>query len=166
MPGTFGLSVAQTLFAGAGITWVCLNVTGFSGPIRERITLITVLAYVTTSFLSFGASMMRGVPHVAQVALDRYILGDLYILGTVLFTSTAGILSSALDDRGLPAAQRDEVVAAVVFDPAKDELFTAEKGDGAFVNDKRLRVSGRRDMNSAIFATGVPFGTANKGLSA
>lgn len=53
---------------------------------------------------------------------------------------------------------KSEVVAAVVFDPAKDELFTAEKGDGAFVNDKRLRVSGRRDMNSAIFATGVPFG--------
>ena len=50
------------------------------------------------------------------------------------------------------------MVAAVVFDPAKDELFIAEKGDGAFVNDKRLRVSGRRDMNSAIFATGVPFG--------
>ena len=46
----------------------------------------------------------------------------------------------------------------MVFDPAKDELYTAEKGDGAFVNDQRLRVSGRRDMNSAIFATGVPFG--------
>ena len=60
-------------------------------------------------------------------------------------------VSIALEHKG-------EVVAAVVFDPAKDEIFTAEKGDGAFVNDKRLRVSGRRDMNSAIFATGVPFG--------
>ncbi len=36
------------------------------------------------------------------------------ILGTVLFSSTAGILSSALDERGLPAAQRDQVVSAVV----------------------------------------------------
>ena len=60
-------------------------------------------------------------------------------------------VSIALEHKG-------EVVAAVVFDPAKDELFSAEKGDGAFVNDQRLRVSGRRDMNSAIFATGVPFG--------
>ena len=60
-------------------------------------------------------------------------------------------VSIALEHKG-------EVVAAVVFDPAKDELFGAEKGDGAFVNDQRLRVSGRRDMNSAIFATGVPFG--------
>lgn len=60
-------------------------------------------------------------------------------------------VSIALEHKG-------EIVASVIFDPAKDELFTAEKGDGAFVNDKRLRVSGRRDMNSAIFATGVPFG--------
>ncbi|TWS21548.1 O-antigen ligase family protein [Tsukamurella asaccharolytica] len=88
VPGTFGLSVGQAMFAAAGITWVCLNITGFSGPIRERITLVTVLLYVTTSFLSFGASMMRGVPHVAQIALDRYVLGDLYILGTVLFLLT------------------------------------------------------------------------------
>lgn len=60
-------------------------------------------------------------------------------------------VSIALEHKG-------EIVAAVVFDPAKDELYTAERGDGAFVNDQRLRVSGRRDMNSAIFATGVPFG--------
>lgn len=60
-------------------------------------------------------------------------------------------VSIALEHKG-------EIVAAVIFDPAKDELFTAEKGDGAFVNDKRLRVSGRREMNSAVFATGVPFG--------
>ncbi|MGX9296184.1 O-antigen ligase family protein [Tsukamurella paurometabola] len=88
VPGTFGLSVGQTLFALAGITWVCLNITGFSGPIRSKATLIAVLAYVTTSFLSFGASQLRGVPYVAQVALDRYILGDLYLLGTVLFLLT------------------------------------------------------------------------------
>ena len=53
---------------------------------------------------------------------------------------------------------KKEIVAAVIFDAAKDEMFTAEKGDGAFLNNSRLRVSGRRDMNSAIFATGVPFG--------
>lgn len=53
-----------------------------------------------------------------------------------------------------------EIVAAVIFDPAKDELFSAEKGDGAFLNDTRLRVSGRRTMIESIFATGVPFGGA------
>ena len=47
----------------------------------------------------------------------------------------------------------------MVFD-AKDELYTAEKGGGAWMNGQRLRVSGRRQMIELIFATGVPFGGA------
>ena len=53
---------------------------------------------------------------------------------------------------------RNEIVAAVVYDPIKDEMFTAEKGEGAWLNDRRLRVSGRREMIEMVFATGVPFG--------
>ncbi|WP_431302039.1 inositol monophosphatase family protein [Sediminicoccus sp. BL-A-41-H5] len=55
------------------------------------------------------------------------------------------------------AEDRTEVVAGVVYNPAADELFWAEKGMGAFLNDKRLRVSGRREMREALFATGIPF---------
>jgi len=53
---------------------------------------------------------------------------------------------------------RGEVVAAVIYDPLKDELFTAEKGEGAWLNDRRMRVSGRTEMIEMVFATGVPFG--------
>jgi len=60
-------------------------------------------------------------------------------------------VSIALEHKG-------EIVAGVIYDPAKDEMFVAEKGQGAFMNDTRLRVSGRRSMIEAIFATGVPFG--------
>ncbi|MBC7153469.1 MAG: inositol monophosphatase [Rhodobacteraceae bacterium] len=60
-------------------------------------------------------------------------------------------ISIALEHKG-------EVVAGVVFDPAKDEMFWAEKGTGAWMNDTRLRVSGRNKMIECIFATGVPFG--------
>jgi len=60
-------------------------------------------------------------------------------------------VSIALEHKG-------EIVAAVVYDPAKDEMFVAEKGSGAWVNDRRIRVSGRRDMLEMIFATGIPFG--------
>ena len=49
-------------------------------------------------------------------------------------------------------------MAGVVYDPVKDEMFVAEKGAGAWLNDRRLRVSGRRDMIEMIFATGIPFG--------
>lgn len=50
-----------------------------------------------------------------------------------------------------------KIVAGVVYDPVKDELFWAERGQGAFVNSKRLRVSGRRSMDVAMVATGMPF---------
>ncbi|MEM8629946.1 MAG: inositol monophosphatase family protein [Pseudomonadota bacterium] len=60
-------------------------------------------------------------------------------------------VSIALEHKG-------QIVAAVVFDPAKDELFFAEKGQGAWLNESRLRVSNRRRMIEAIFATGLPFG--------
>ena len=61
-------------------------------------------------------------------------------------------VSIALEHKG-------EIVSAVVYDPAKDELFYAEKGQGAWLGDRqRLRVSGRNQMIECCFATGVPFG--------
>lgn len=60
---------------------------------------------------------------------------------------------------------KGDIVAGVVFDPVKNELFAAEKGEGAWMNDRRIRVSARREMSECIFATGVPFG-AKKTLPA
>ncbi|MFA5581405.1 MAG: inositol monophosphatase family protein [Paracoccaceae bacterium] len=59
-------------------------------------------------------------------------------------------VSIALEHKG-------EIVSGVVYDPAKDEMFWAEKGAGAWMNDSRMRVSGRSRMIEAIFATGLPF---------
>ncbi len=60
-------------------------------------------------------------------------------------------ISIALEHKG-------KIVSAVIFDPAKDEMFYAEKGSGAWFNvSKRLRVSGRRKLIEGVFATGVPF---------
>ncbi|HTZ70219.1 MAG TPA: inositol monophosphatase family protein, partial [Acetobacteraceae bacterium] len=53
-----------------------------------------------------------------------------------------------------------ELAAGVVYSPAADEMFWAEKGGGAFLNERRLRVSSRRDMKEALFATGIPFAAA------
>ena len=53
---------------------------------------------------------------------------------------------------------KGEIVSGVIFDAAKDELYWAEKGAGAWMNDRRLRVSGRRSMVEGLFATGIPFG--------
>jgi myo-inositol-1(or 4)-monophosphatase len=52
--------------------------------------------------------------------------------------------------------ERDgDVIAGVVYDPIKDELFWAEKGIGAYLNDRRLRVSSRRKLDEAVIATGI-----------
>ena len=56
------------------------------------------------------------------------------------------------------ALQRDgAVVAAVTHNPVTNELFWAEKGKGAFVNDRRLRVAARTRMEEAVLATGIPY---------
>ena len=52
---------------------------------------------------------------------------------------------------------RWEPMAALVYQPLTDESFWAEKGRGAWLQDKRLRVSSRRDLADALIATGIPF---------
>ncbi|WP_439524026.1 inositol monophosphatase family protein [Marivita sp.] len=61
-------------------------------------------------------------------------------------------VSIALEHKG-------QIVSAVVFDPAKDEMFYAEKGQGAWLNDnKRLRVSSRAKLVESVLGHEVPFG--------
>ena len=55
---------------------------------------------------------------------------------------------------------KNEIVAAVIFDPAKDETFRAEKGQGAFMRNTRLRVSGRNDLDSAAVACSLKYNRA------
>lgn len=50
-----------------------------------------------------------------------------------------------------------DIFAGVVYNPAVDEMFWAEKGQGAYLNGRRLRVSSRTTMAESLFATGVPF---------
>lgn len=59
-------------------------------------------------------------------------------------------VSIALEKKG-------DVIAGVIYDPVKDELFWAEKGKGAYLNSRRLRVSARSRLSDSIFATGIPF---------
>ena len=56
------------------------------------------------------------------------------------------------------ALERDgEIVAGVIYEPIRDEMFWTEKGVGAYVNDRRLRVSARRQLGDAVIGTGLPF---------
>jgi len=52
--------------------------------------------------------------------------------------------------------REDTIIAGVIYNPVTDELFTAERGKGAFLNDKRLRVAARKQLAGAVIACGMP----------
>ena len=49
---------------------------------------------------------------------------------------------------------KNEIVSGVVYDPIKDEMFYAEKNNGAYLNNKRIRVSKKNNVDNSLFATG------------
>ena len=59
-------------------------------------------------------------------------------------------VSIALEHKG-------QIVAGVIYDPVKDEMFWAEKGGGAWLNESRIRASVRHRLIESIFSTGLPF---------
>lgn len=62
----------------------------------------------------------------------------------------------------IAAWEREELVAGVVWDPLRDEMYAAERGSGAWRNDTRLAVTGRADLEGAFIATGFPFRNRHK----
>ncbi len=58
-------------------------------------------------------------------------------------------ISIALERQG-------QIVAGVIYNPALDELYTAERGGGAFFNDRRIRVAARSSLPESVIATGIP----------
>jgi myo-inositol-1(or 4)-monophosphatase len=71
--------------------------------------------------------------------------------GTTNFAHTFPVfnVTLALESAG-------ELIAGVIFDPIKDELFTAERGAGSYLNNRRIRVSQTRRLTDALVATGFP----------
>jgi len=82
-------------------------------------------------------------------ATHRWIVDPLD--GTTNFLHGVPIfaISIALEREG-------ELVAGLIFNPANHETFAAEKGKGAFLNDKRLRVAARSELANALIGTGIP----------
>jgi len=59
-------------------------------------------------------------------------------------------ISIALERQG-------KLAAGIIYNPITDELFSAERGGGAFLNDRRLRVAARSSLGESLVATGMPF---------
>ncbi|MEP9372170.1 inositol monophosphatase family protein [Mesorhizobium sp. KR1-2] len=90
----------------------------------------------------------RGVVH-GEDDQHRWIVDPLdgttnFLHGLPMFS-----ISIALERQG-------QLVAGVIYNPAMDELYTAERGGGAFLNDRRLRVAARNKLTDCVIGTGIP----------
>ena len=89
-------------------------------------------------------------PVAGQDPTRRWIVDPLDGTTNFLHGLPHWAVSIALEHKG-------QIIAGVVFDASKDELFIAEKGKGAWMNDRRIRVSDRHRMIESVYATGLPF---------
>ncbi|MEM7652957.1 MAG: inositol monophosphatase family protein [Pseudomonadota bacterium] len=99
---------------------------------------------------SFGFLLEEGGEIKGTEADTRWIIDPLDGTTNFLHGVPHFCISVALERAG-------EIVAGVIHDPTRDEFFWAEKGVGAYLNDRRIRVSGRRNLQQSLLATGIPF---------
>jgi myo-inositol-1(or 4)-monophosphatase len=97
----------------------------------------------------YGFLMEEGGEIIGDDDQHRWIIDPLdgttnFLHGIPLFAVSIG-----LERQGV-------LVAGLVLNPVMDELYTAERGNGAFMNDRRLRVAGRKDLHESVIGTGVP----------
>lgn len=99
---------------------------------------------------NFGLLMEEGGTVSGDDAENRWIVDPLD--GTTNFLH--GIPHFAIS---IAHEARGELVAGVVYEPVHDQMFWAEKGIGAYLNDRRIRVSARNNLAQSLIATGLPF---------
>jgi len=97
----------------------------------------------------YGFLMEERGPVAGEDSQHRWIVDPLdgttnFLHGIPIFS-----ISIALERQG-------QLVAGVIYNPAMDELYTAERGGGAFLNDRRLRVAARTRLSDAVIGTGIP----------
>ena len=97
------------------------------------------------SFLMEESGESRG-----RDAQHRWIVDPLDGTTNFLHGIPQFAVSIALERQG-------RLAAAVIYDPIADELFVAERGGGAYLNDRRLRVASRQNLADCVIATGLPF---------
>ena len=107
---------------------------------------ILLAAYPGHGILAEESGSTRGAQHSEYVWIIDPLDGTTnFIHGLPTYAVSIGL------------AYRNQVQQAVVYDPARNDLFFASKGRGAFLNDKRLRVSKRTRMADSLIGTGFPF---------
>ncbi len=109
----------------------------------------TLMAELERALPGYGFLTEEGVIVAGKDRDHRWIIDPLD--GTTNFLHGIPIFGISV------ALERDgEIVAGVIFNPVANELFVAERGTGAYLNDRRLRVAQRANLNDCVIATGIP----------
>jgi len=98
----------------------------------------------------YGFLMEETGSHEGTDKSHRWIVDPLDGTTNFLHGMPHWAISIALEQDG-------EIVAGLIYDPVKDEMFLAQKGMGAFLRNRRIRVSNRARLSESVFATGIPF---------
>lgn len=98
---------------------------------------------------NWGFLMEEGGEVIGSDPQHRWIIDPLDGTTNFLHGIPMFAISLALESQGV-------LQASVIYNPISEELFTAERGKGAFLNDRRLRVAGRRNLTSCVVGTGIP----------
>jgi myo-inositol-1(or 4)-monophosphatase len=105
----------------------------------------------------WGFVLEEGGVIEGEEGMPRWIIDPLDGTTNFLHGIPHFAISIAAQEPKLDGSGWGDVVAGVVYQPITDETFWAEKARGAWLQDKRLRVSGRRHLDEALFATGTPY---------
>lgn len=124
----------------------------------DRIAERTIWDELQISRPGWGFLMEEGGEIPGEEGKPRFIVDPLdgtsnFLHGIPHFAISIAAQEPTLDGKGW-----GDVTAAVVYQPITDETFWAEKTRGAWLQDKRLRVSSRSRMSEALIATGIPYG--------
>ncbi len=98
---------------------------------------------------------IEGDPNKPRWIIDPLDGTSNFLHGIPHFAISIAVQEPRLDGKGW-----GEVTAGLVYQPVTDESFWAEKTRGAWLHDRRLRVSGRRHLDESLIATGIPFAGA------
>ena len=110
----------------------------------------TLVRELTKARPRFGFLLEEGGEIEGADTSNRWIIDPLDGTSNFLHGIPHFSISIALERDGEPAA-------GVIYEPVSDQMFVAENGKGAFLNNRRIRVSARKKFDESLFATGIPF---------
>ena len=117
----------------------------------------TIYDELTQARPEWGFLLEEAGEIAGQEGKPRFIIDPLDGTTNFLHGIPHFAISIAVQEPKLDGSGWGDVIAALVYQPITDESFWAEKTRGAWLHDRRLRVSGRRHLDEALIATGIPF---------